>query len=92
VTIPAVPAPLAPSARVEYVTAAAKCAPGERALGGGAGITLGRDGGAAVLMNEPAVGTDPAVDGQTPTGWLATGSNAASEEAEMRVHAVCVTQ
>ena len=42
------------------------------------------------LDSEPAVGTAPARDGEIPTGWLASGLNAGAEEAEMRVHAICV--
>ena len=90
VPIPAVPPPVAPPRGFELVTAVAKCKPGERAVGGGAGVTNGRDETAHVLDSEPAVGTAPARDGEVPTGWLASGLNPGAEEAEMRVHAICV--
>jgi hypothetical protein len=88
VPIPAVEPPVAPR-DPEVTPAVARCNPGERAVGGGAGIERGTRG-AGVLSDEPAVENGPAGDGDTPTGWLAIGINTTPEEALMRVHAVCV--
>jgi hypothetical protein len=91
VPIPGVEPPVAPTAgRPEGTVAVAKCNPGERAVGGGAGIETGRQGVAGVLSDEPAVGNGPAGDDEIPTGWLAIGTNTAPEDALMRVQAVCV--
>jgi hypothetical protein len=72
--------------------ATASCLPGERAVGGGAGITGAFTGNAAVFVNEPREddGSDPE-DGEVATKWGAVGGNATVLPQVMNVHVLCAS-
>lgn len=70
--------------------AVASCLPGERAVGGGAGITGIFTNQAGVGLSEPREddGTDPE-DGEVATKWAAVGSNQTAIPQVMNVHVLC---
>jgi hypothetical protein len=72
--------------------ATAGCLPGERAVGGGAGITGAFTGNAAVFVNEPREddGSEPE-DGEVATKWGAVGGNATVLPQVMNVHVLCAS-
>jgi hypothetical protein len=82
-----------PAGDVTIESALASCLPGERAVGGGAGITNITSGFALMIMSEPAEddGTPPE-DGEVATKWRAVGVN--SDQANnqtMNVHVLCAS-
>ncbi len=85
--IVAAPAP----GQVTYEPALASCLPGERAVGGGAGITNITSGFAAMFMSEPVEDDgSPPEDGEVATKWRAVGINSdQSNPQTMNVHVLC---
>jgi hypothetical protein len=85
-------APDTPLAPGELADVTASCAPGEVAVGGGAGHSAETDGFAFIAFGEPVgpAGRPPA-DGQPATGWRAQGFNAqfALDAVTLRVHVLC---
>jgi hypothetical protein len=82
-----------PSGDVTIESALASCLPGERAVGGGAGITNITSGFALMIMSEPAEddGTPPE-DGEVATRWRAVGVNSdVSNSQTMNVHVLCAS-
>jgi hypothetical protein len=73
-------------------TAVASCLPGERAVGGGAGITGAFTQNAGVFVNEPREddGSEPE-DGEVATKWAATGLNDTVIPQVMNVHVLCAS-
>ncbi len=69
----------------------ANCLPGERATGGGAGIT-GLLGATAVFDDEPreADGTTPE-DGDVITGWRASGFNSGVTQNTLSIYVLCAS-
>jgi hypothetical protein len=78
---------------VTIESALASCLPGERAVGGGAGITNITSGFALMIMSEPAEddGTPPE-DGEVATKWRAVGVNSDQSNAQtLNVHVLCAS-
>jgi hypothetical protein len=73
-------------------TAVASCLPGERAVGGGAGITAAFTQDAAIFRNEPREedGSLPE-DGEVATKWGAVGVNDSGFPQVMNVHVLCAS-
>jgi hypothetical protein len=73
-------------------TAVASCLPGERAVGGGAGITAAFTQEAAIFRNEPREedGSLPE-DGEVATKWGAVGVNDTVIPQVMNVHVLCAS-
>lgn len=68
------------------VAIAVTCAPGERALGGGAAGTADPPIlGLSVVGGVPS----PNAEGDTPTGWVATVANGTMGDAAARAYAIC---
>ena len=78
----------APSGDVTIEATVASCLPGERAVGGGAGITNITSGFALVIMGEPVEDDgSPPEDGEVATRWRAVGVNSDQSNAQvMNVH------
>jgi hypothetical protein len=73
--------------------AVAFCLPGERATGGGAGITNITSGFALIIMSEPVEDDgSPPEAGEVATGWRAVGVNSDETGTQtMNVHALCAS-
>jgi hypothetical protein len=77
----------------DTATAVVSCLPGERAVGGGAGITgAALTGDAAILVNEPREedGSDPE-SGDVATKWAAVGVNATVIPQVLNVSVLCAS-
>jgi hypothetical protein len=72
--------------------AVASCLPGERAVGGGAGITGIFTGDAGIGLSEPREddGSEPE-DGEVATRWAAVGLNQTAIPQVMNVHVLCAS-
>jgi hypothetical protein len=70
----------------------ASCLPGERAVGGGAGITGVFTGDTVIMLDEPREddGSDPE-DGEVATKWAAVGANGTAIPQIMNVHVLCAS-
>jgi hypothetical protein len=75
-----------------FENAVASCLPGERAVGGGAGITAAFTQNAAIFVNEPREddGSEPE-DGEVATKWGAVGVNDTAFPQVMNVHVLCAS-
>jgi hypothetical protein len=75
-----------------FEPAVASCLPGERAVGGGAGITGVFTGNAGIILTEPREddGSDPE-DGDVATKWAAVGLNQTVLPQIMNVHVLCAS-
>jgi hypothetical protein len=85
--------PAPDSGEVTIETAVASCEPGERAVGGGAGITNILEGFSLMIMSEPVEDDgSPPEDGDVATKWRAVGVNSdVSNPQTMNVHVLCVS-
>jgi hypothetical protein len=70
----------------------ASCLPGERAVGGGAGITGVLTSNAGIILTEPREddGSEPE-DGEVATRWAAVGLNQTAVPQVMNVHVLCAS-
>jgi len=73
-------------------SASIQCETGERAVGGGAGMSGLLNGTTAIYFDEPleADGTLPEA-GDVPTGWRAGGGNSSAIPQTMNLHVLCVS-
>jgi hypothetical protein len=84
-----------------YATRAARCQPGERLIGGGAGWAYpneryhesGRLSASApgVVSNEGLQFVRPIAEGETPNVWFGAGENNEVQQSELVVYAICAT-
>jgi hypothetical protein len=70
----------------------ASCLPGERAVGGGAGISGVVTQNAGIVLSEPREDDNSVPeDGEVPTKWAAFGLNQTVLPQSMNVHVLCVS-
>ena len=83
----------APAGDVTIEATVASCLPGERVVGGGAGITNITSGFALVIMSEPVEDDgSPPEDGEVATRWRAVGVNSDQSNPQvMNVHVLCAS-
>jgi hypothetical protein len=71
-------------------TGTAECLPGERAVGGGAGLNGPLNGNAAIYYDEPHEEDGSlAEDGDVPTSWHAGAANSGPQDRVMQVFVLC---
>jgi hypothetical protein len=68
------------------------CDDGERAVGGGGGVTGFSDAGDGVVIDRPLVNGNIPNSGETPNGWTVAAYNAGGGESNFKTYVVCASR